>query len=268
MKSLVLAGAVAICIVAGIAGVWRYRQIREARSVPASPAAEPAKAEWLTRLYSQNPREVEAASEEVRRLGAQALPAIQETLRDPQSEAQALKGALKACGLLGRVAAPAVADVADVLSEPGLTAEAAVALSHMGPESFRPLRAALSSGDPMVRRESLRSIGKLKERASLDSERVVPILVERMKDEDEGVRAVAATYLGIIHQDAAESIPALTAALEDADAEVRRSSAAALASFDAVSAAPALPALRKAARDENPDVAREAGRAIVKLEGR
>jgi HEAT repeat protein len=87
-----------------------------------------------------------------------------------------------------------------------------------------------------------------------------------MSDRDPGVRAVGATYLGIIHEGPTEAIPVLEKGLFDADAEVRRSSAAALGSFGA-DAAPALPSLRKASTDRNEDVAREAGRTIVKLQG-
>ena len=60
-----------------------------------------------------------------------------------------------------------------MLTEPGLTAEAAIALSYMGPDAFGPLRDGLWHDDPIVRRESLRSIGKLKERAPLDAGPVV-----------------------------------------------------------------------------------------------
>jgi HEAT repeat protein len=124
----------------------------------------------------------------------------------------------------------------------------------------------MSNEDPIVRREALRSIGKLKERAPLDGAVVIPVLVQHIKDRDAGVRAVAATYLGIMHHDASEAVPVLIAGLADADAEVRRASAAALGSFSAAIAAPALPALRKASRDRNEDVAREAGQAIVRLQ--
>ena len=264
---LLIAVAVVASVAAGV-GVWKYRQLKYTPTASGPTQADRKQADWLKRLYSQNPREVEAATQELRALGERALPAIQETLRDQNSDADALKAALKACGILGRTAAPIVADVADVLPEPGLTAEAGVALSYMGPAAFAPLRKALSSSDPIVRRESLRSIGKLKERAALETELVVPLIIERMKDRDESVRAVAATYLGIIHQGANEAVPALVAGLSDPDVEVRLASAAALGSFEPVSAAPALPALRKAARDRNTDVAREAGRSIVKLEGK
>jgi HEAT repeat protein len=135
----------------------------------------------------------------------------------------------------------------------------------MGPAALDPLQDGLAAPDPIVRRESLRSIGKLKERAPLDAATVTPLLIERMKDSDGSVRGVAATYLGIVRGDPGRAVPALIAGLSDEDPEVRRESATALAAFGDA-ALPAVPALRKAALDPNEDVAREAGRAVVKLQ--
>jgi HEAT repeat protein len=264
MKRLLL---VVLLVAGAAAAYWRYAGT-PGEGAPAAGEREAPPPAWLKRLYSQNPKEVETATRELEQLGANALPMIQQALRDPHAEAETLKGALKAVGILGRTAAPLVNDVAEVLSEPALTAEAAVALSFMGRGAFGPLREALSSSDPIVRREALRSIGKLKERAPLEADVAVPLLIARLKDRDPGVRAVAATYLGIIHERPADAIPALIAALGDEDDEVRRAAAAALGSFEPALAAPALPALRKASSDRNPDVAREAGQTIVKLQAR
>jgi HEAT repeat protein len=264
MRRLLAVVLIAVCVGAGL---WQYRRLHQARTTAETSPAVVAEDGWVDLLFSQNPKEVAAATERVTALGPEALPVIRTILRDPQSEAERLKAALKACGILGRTAAPLIPVVATVLPEPGLTAEAAIALSYMGPDAFRPLRDALSSDDPVVRREALRSIGKLKERASLDLDIVLPLLNAGMKDADPGVRAVAATYLGIIHEGATEAVPALVGGLSDQDPEVRRASAAALGSFGA-EAAPALPALKKAASDQNDDVAREAGRSIVKLQSK
>jgi HEAT repeat protein len=257
-----VAAAIAIGVVAGL-GVWFYARSDDPSAERSSAALD---AEWLDDLYSQNPRDVEAAAEEVAALGARALPAVQAALRDPDSEAERIKGALKACGIIGQAAAPAIPEVAALLDEPGVTSEAAIALSFMGKDALEPLREALKNSDPVVRRESLRSIGKLKDRAPLEAKVVIPLLIGGLEDPDAGVRAVAATYLGIIHEAPAASVPALASALMDADAEVRRSAAAALAPFEA-HALTALAALQKASTDRNEDVAREATRTIVKLQG-
>jgi HEAT repeat protein len=133
----------------------------------------------------------------------------------------------------------------------------------MGRSAFGPLRDALRSEDPVVRREALRSIGKLRERAPLDARAVLPLLVDSLDDADPGVRTVAATYLGIIHEGEA-AVPPLVEALKDPEPTVRRAAAAALGSFGA-DAEIAIPALKRAAGDADPDVAREAGLALVKL---
>jgi HEAT repeat protein len=250
-------------IVAIGAGAWFYGAPRgdKAARGPAAPVEEA----WLDQLYSHNPGEAAAAAEHVKRLGAGALPAIHTTLQDPNASAERVKAAIKACALLGPTAAPAVDEVAESLPDPALTSEAAAALSFMGRGAFKPLRQALTSDDPVVRREALRSVGKLKERAPLDGRAVVPLLVKGMEDADPGVRTVAATYLGIVHEAPADSVRVLTTGLQDEDVNVRRASASALSAFGGA-AAPALPALHKAATDPDPDVAREAGVTLVKLQ--
>jgi hypothetical protein len=257
-------GAAAVIACVSLAAWWLtyHRTPVEGDDIPTVSTVDH---KWLDGLYSRNPREVQAATDEVGKRGEAALPAIQAVLRDPRSEAERLKGALKACTILGKRAAPAIDDVASVLDEEGLTAEAAIALSNMGPEALAPLKEGLSKEDPIVRRESLRSIGKLKERAPLKAANVTPLLVQGLEDSDGTVRAVAATYLGIIGSAPEETVPALTTALADQDPEVRREAATALGSFGAA-AVSALPALRKAGGDENDDVAREAGRAIIRIQ--
>lgn len=243
-------------------GVWFYG----APPPDNDPAkAAPVQIAWLYQLYSHNPAEAAAAADYVRRLGPGALPLIHATLQDPQATPDRVKGAIKACALIGPAAAPAVDEVAENLSDPSLTSEAAAALSFMGPSAFPPLERAMASSEPAVRREALRSIGKLKERAPLDGAAVVPLLVAGMDDADASVRAVAATYLGIVHEAPHDAVPVLTEGLQDPDADVRRSAAEALAAFGPA-AEPALPALKRAAGDADPEVAREAGVTLVKLQ--
>jgi HEAT repeat protein len=251
-------------LAAGGAGLWYY----SGGVQPLAPESmDLMDGDWLEHLYSQNPRVAEEAVQQLEERGASALPEIQAVLHDPGADVPMKKAALKACGLLGPIAEPAVPDVAAHLTDPRLTEEAAVALSFMGRDAFAPLRDGASSEDPVVRRESLRSIGKLKERAPLDARAVVPMLIEGLQEPDPGVRTVAATYLGIIHAEAATAVPALIEALKDGEADVRAAAATALGSFGA-EAQPAVPALRKATADRNEDVAREAGVALVKLQGK
>lgn len=258
------AALVVVALLVGGAGLWYYYQ--SSRVAPLAPSPDDVvDGDWLEHLYSQNPRVAEEAERQLTEMGAEALPEIQEVLGDPAAAVPTKKAAMKASGLLGPIAEPAIADVAQYLADPQLTAEAAVALSFMGRQAFAPLREAMSSEDPVVRREALRSIGKLKERAPLDARAVVPILLKGLQDPDASVRTVAATYLGIIQAEPANAVPALVDALEDESPEVRSAAATALGSFGS-RAQSAVPALRKATADSNEDVAREAGLALVKLQ--
>src|SRR5688572_28687102 len=106
-------GAVVV-IAAVAAAAWLYVGRRPPETSGPSVVRATVDYRWLDKLYSQNPSEVEAATRDVTKRGAAALPVIQAALRDPQSEADRLKGALKACTILGRTAAPAIPDVASV----------------------------------------------------------------------------------------------------------------------------------------------------------
>jgi len=257
--------AFVVFVAAGLAvAVWYSREMKPPHASPAARATVDPDA-WLDRLHSQNPQEAADAARQLTQRGADALPAIQTALSDPGAPKPRRKAALKASAILGPVAAPLVGEVVSQLEDPDVTAEAALALSFMGPDAFPPLRDALDSDDAIVRREALRSIGKLKDRAPLEARAVLPLLLARMSDADAGVRSVAATYLGIIQDGGKAAIGALVAGLEDPEADVRRASATALGSLGSA-AKLAVPALRKAATDADEDVAREAGLALVKLQ--
>lgn len=261
-----LSAAVLVAILGAAAfGFWyRYNADKGAGQETVGFSADDD--EWIDHLYSQNPKVAEEATQHVKDLGAEALPAIQAVLDDPGADPQRKKAAFKAVGILGPTAAPLVGHVADHLPDPALTAEAAVALSFMGRDAFEPLRHALDSDDPVLRAEALRSIGKLKDRAPLDARAVVPLLLRGMEDPDPGVRTVAATYLGIIAEETETIVPVLIGALKDDSPEVRAAAATALGSIPS-GASDAIPALRRATGDKNPDVAREAGVSLVKLQG-
>jgi HEAT repeat protein len=252
----ILAGLI---IAAGAAGFWYNRQ---AQTLQPQDIVD---GNWLEHLHSRNPKIAEEAARQVEQLGTDALPEISAVLQDRQADDATKKAALKAVGLLGPRAAPIVDDVAAQLVDPELTAEAAVALSFMGRDAYAPLRNATTSDDPVVRREALRSLGKLRERAPLDPQAVVPLLLKGLSDPDAGVRTVSATYLGIMEADDPGVVPALIETLDDEDPEVRAAAATALGSFPR-HAKTILPALKKATRDGDEAVAREAALAIVKLQ--
>jgi HEAT repeat protein len=256
------AALLGVALAAAVAGFF-YRQSR-APDVERAPS-EVIAGNWLDHLHSQNPKVAEEAARQLQTLGPKALPEIQAALRNPSTDAATKKAALKAVGMLGATAAPAVTVVAAQLADPELTDEAAVALSFLGRAAYEPLRQATASTDPVVRREALRSLGKLHERAPLTTTEVVPLLLHGLTDQDAKVRAVSATYLGIIHEDGASAVPALIETLQDEEAEVRAAAATALGSFEG-HAVDAVPALRKAAADRDENVAREANLSIVKLQ--
>ena len=217
---------------------------------------------WLDDLASRSPKDVEAASAELRKRGAAAVPIIQRTLQNPSADPARKKAALKAAAILGVRAIDTVPDIAALLRHPEYAPEAALALSFMGAAAVEPLRDALTSDETVVRREALRSLGKLRERASIDPQIIIPALLNALADPEPSVREIAVTYLGIVRDDPAKAVPGLIEALSDEDPTVRRSAATALGAYGAQARA-AIPALQKAAADPDEDVQREAGRALV-----
>lgn len=255
--------ALFVALVAGVgAAVWYYR-------VPAAgggPVRVIARNDdrWFDDLMSRAPKDVEAATAELEQRGTAALPLIRRTLQDQAAEPARRKAALKACAILGASAAEAIPDVSIALQEPDFAPEAALALSFMGSAAVPTLRDAVRSDEPFVRREALRSLGKLRERASIDPQIVVPVLLAALSDPDPSVRNVAVTYLGIVRDNPDKEVAGLIGALSDAEAAVRQAAAEALSAYGLL-AEPAIPALKKAANDPDDDVKREAGRTLVHL---
>ena len=255
--------ALFLALVAGVgAAVWYYR----APGDGSRPALVVARNDdrWLDDLLSRSPKDVEAATAELEQRGTAALPLVRRTLQDPGGDPAHRKAALKASAILGARAAEAIPDVANALQEPDFAPEAALALSFMGSAAVPSLREAIRSAEPVVRREALRSLGKLRERASIDPQIVVPLLLESLNDPDPAVRNVAVTYLGIVRDSPEKEVAGLIKALGDAEAPVRQAAAEALSAYGLL-AEPAVPALQKATADPDDDVKREAGRTLVHL---
>lgn len=256
--------ALFLALVAGVAvAVWYYREPGAGAGTPA-PFVVRTDDRWLADLQSRNPKDVEAATAAIEQRGTAALPVIRRTLQDPSADASQRKAALKACAILGIRAAEAIPDVTALLPQSDYTPEAALALSFMGSAAVPTLQGALDSDDPIVRREALRSLGKVRERAQIDPQLVVPPLLRALDDPDTSVRETAVTYLGIVRDEPQKEVAALVKALGDDEASVRAAAATALGSYGPA-AAPAVPALKKAARDPDEDVQREAGRALLAI---
>ncbi len=253
--------ALFVALLAGVAvAVWFYR---------APPGAAPAPIvrnddRWLDDLQSRSPKEVEQATAELEQRGTGALPVLRRTLQDEGSPATRRKAALKGAAILGARAAEVVPDVVAMLQQPEYAPEAALALSFMGSASVSSLRDAIHSDEPVVRREALRAMGKLRERASIDPQIVVPLLLAALGDADASVRNVAVTYLGIVRDNPEKEVAGLITALADPEPPVRQAAAEALSAYGLL-AEPAIPALKKATADPDDDVKREAGRTLVHL---
>jgi len=253
--------ALFVALIAGVGvAVWFYR---------APAGTEPAPIvrnddRWIDDLQSRSPKDVEQATALLEQRGTAALPLIRRTLQDGGAAAPRRKAALKGAAILGARAAEAIPDVSEILRDPDYAPEAALALSFMGSAAVQPLREAIQSDDPVVRRESVRAMGKLRERASIDPQIVIPVLLEALDDPEPTVRAVAVTYMGIVRDNPDVEVPGLIKALADEDAEVRQGAAVALSEYGAL-AEGAIPALRKAANDPDEEVRREAGRTLVHL---
>jgi HEAT repeat protein len=253
--------ALFLALLAGMAAAaWYYR------SSPPAPERAIARSDdrWLDDLQSRSPKDAEAASVALEQRGTDAVPVIRRVLEDSSAPAARRRAALKACEILGPHAIDALPDVTAILQDPAYTAEAALALSFMGSPAVEPLREAVHAQEPAVRREALRSLGKLRERASIDPQVVLPLLLDALGDADASVRTVAVTYLGIVRDDPQHAVPGLIRALGDEDAEVRGAACVALGSYGA-KASSAVPALQKGTHDPDEDVQREAGRALVTI---
>ena len=253
--------ALFVALVAGVGvAVWYYR-------APANGAPTPIVRNddrWLEGLQSRSPKEVEEATAQLEERGTAALPLIRRTLQVPAADPARRHATLKAAAILGARAAEAIPEVAAALQEPDYAPEAALALSFIGSAAVPALQEAVNSDEAIVRREALRAIGKLRERASIDPKIVVPLLLRAIDDADPSVRNVAVTYLGIVRDDPATEVAGLIKALADDNAEVRQAAAAAVAEYGAL-AERAIPALKKAANDPDEHDRREGGRTLVHL---
>jgi HEAT repeat protein len=134
---------------------------------------------------------------------------------------------------------------------------AATALVNIGPAAIPALTAALSHGNPRVRRHAANAFWYFGRRA----ERAAPALAELLVDDDVEIRRKAAAALGELRPRSDEAIESLIHALGDEDAEVRQLAAAALEEIGP-SARSAADRLAESLDDEESDVRKAAIRAL------
>jgi HEAT repeat protein len=224
----------------------------------AAPTPEQALPRLLAVLKDPNPEQRRTAAQSLGKIARkEAVPALMEALRDP--DAGVRRHAAWALGMIGEEAAgPDRSPLASLLfdPDPGVREAAALALGLTGdtqagierlldrvqepatPADAKRLAAAslggmeartavpvllklLADRDAHVRRWAVAALGEI-----ADQKTVAQLSRVLTKDPDPGVRIEAAFRLGKFGGEAAR--PALTAALKDANADVRRLAKAAL----------------------------------------
>jgi len=185
------------------------------------------------------------------------LPLLQDT------DVAVVKAAVYALGWLEAI--PAIDPLFEMLGDPAhpLREEAARALSRIGGQACDLLEKQLTTGDRDTRRTVLSGIAWIEDKA-----RAIDLYITGLKDEDAGVRQLAAQRLGWYEED--RVIEPLIAALRD---EVPDVVATAARSLNWLKAAPALPALKAVVAhdtqqtEDGTPVADVARRAIATIEG-
>jgi HEAT repeat protein len=183
---------------------------------------------------------------------------------------------VRALTTLGPALAPAVPPLVEALADPSpmVRDSLAWALLLAGPDPLPPLREALGSLDPALRRGAAEALGRVRDPARREA------LESALGDADEGVRFAAAEalpgaegavralgdllrspaarsreraayLLGGLGPEAAPAVSALASTLADSDPLVRQACAWALGRVGPP-AAQAVPALQAATRDEDP----------------
>ena len=211
------------------AAVWYYRAPHSGSVAPIASVIPRNDDRWLDDLQSRSPKDVERGTAELEQRGTAALPVIRRTLQDAGADPAQRKAALKAARDPRRARRRSHSRRRRrARTIPTFAPEAALALSFMGSAAVPTLRDAVNADEPVVRREALRSLGKLRERASIDPQIVVPLLLDALNDADASVRNVAVTYLGIVRDSPDKEVAGLIKALADTEAEVRQAAAVAL----------------------------------------
>ena len=135
---------------------------------------------WLDDLQSRRPKDVERATAELEQRGTAAAAGHPAHAPGPVRRSGAAKGGAEGRGAFSAFArSRAVPDVAAALRHPTTRPRPALALSFMGSAAVPSCATRCTADEPVVRREALRSLGKLRERASIDPQIVVPLLLER-----------------------------------------------------------------------------------------
>jgi HEAT repeat protein len=195
-------------------------------------------------------------------MGPGAVPAIVPLLKDPSVDIR--KTAAEVLGDIGPDAKAAVGALNEALadSDPDVRLKITTALGKIEPgragRQAAELIAGLKDKDPKVRRNAAESLGKL----GRPEAGVVDALAGALQDKDFSVQLAVVSALEKLGPAA---VPVLQKALQHRDKFVRQNAITALGNMSA-GAAPALPAVRAALQDSELDVRMAAGEALTKLD--
>jgi HEAT repeat protein len=146
-------------------------------------------------------------------------------------------------------------------------------LRQLGPDALSALARGLKDHDVHLRRNLALALNALAgnwfdpSKGRMDIRAALPALIAALQDADGSVRAWSAQAIGEIGPDATQAVPALVMLLGNADEGSRNSACIALYGIGPA-AKDALPALEKALSDPSADVRRFAQRAVEKIRPR
>jgi HEAT repeat protein len=143
-------------------------------------------------------------------------------------------------------------------------------LRELGPNALPALTRCLRDKDVHLRRNVALALNALagtwfdRSKGKMDIRAALPALIAAMQDADGSVRTWSAQAIGEVGPDAAQAVPALVMLLENADEGSRISACIALHGIGSA-ARDALPALENALFDPSAEVRRFAQRAVEKI---
>lgn len=176
--------------------------------------------------------------------------------------------AAKACGQFGEAGATAFPAMMAAATSRQAESDVAVSLSWMLPKSAAVLTNLLASTNPITRYRAADALSTAPSHPSVEV-MARTALLNALRDPDHGLRATAASALGMsvgissAHRDAV--IPALTEALNDPDPSVRGNAATSLGNYG-TNAQWAVPRLLKLLQDTNDYPRRRSGDMLLRID--
>lgn len=111
-----------------------------------------------------------------------------------------------ALAALGPKALPALPRLEKMLGNEHTLRPASLAIAYMGPEGVHVLTNALSSTNPVIRRECMEALSSVQSGGAV----AIPVLIASLRDQDAMIQGRAALALAVIREEPSVAIPALT----------------------------------------------------------